>query len=116
MSDANRVSDEVKTAAGEQTDTYHDQDSLIRVAMNAERMSSVFLVFFAAIGILILVFIYWYFKGQLQLLQVIIYSLTAVVPFLLGGFFWIASKVLSEWAYILMDIEDNTRPKKSLDG
>lgn len=101
----------IDVATKEQADTYHDPDSMIRVAMNADRMSTFFLVFFAAIGILILVFIYWYLKGQLQILQLIIYSLTAVVPFLLGGFFWIASKILSEWVYILMDIEDNTRPK-----
>jgi predicted RND superfamily exporter protein len=97
----------------EQPDTYHDHEAMIRIAMNAQRMSGVFLVFFGAVGVLILVFVYWYFRGQLQLLQLIIYSLTALVPFLLGGFFWIASKILSEWVYILMDIEDNTRSQKS---
>jgi predicted RND superfamily exporter protein len=113
MTDTNNVADDKdKLAAEGEADTYHDKDSMIRVAMNAERMSGFFLAFFAAIGILILVFIYWYLKGQLQFLQLIIYSLTAVVPFLLGGFFWIVSKILSEWAYILMDIEDNTRTKK----
>ncbi len=96
----------------EQADTYHDPDTMLRLAMNAERMSTMFLVLFGIVGVLILVFIYWYFRGQLQLLQVIIYSLTALVPFLLGGFFWIASKMISEWVYILMDIEDNTRRTK----
>jgi predicted RND superfamily exporter protein len=116
MSDNSSVAgQEVAQEVEEQHDTYHDKDSMIRLAMNAGRMSGFFLVLFAAIGVLILVFIYWYFKGQLQLLQLIIYSLTAIVPFLLGGFFWIASRILSEWVYILMDIEDNTRPQKPLD-
>jgi predicted RND superfamily exporter protein len=97
----------------EQPDTYHDHDTMIRIAMNAGRMSGVFLVFFGALGVLILVFVYWYFRGQLQLLQLIIYSLTALVPLLLGGFFWITTKILSEWVYVLLDIEDNTRPHKS---
>lgn len=114
MSDTTNTT--VDPEEGDQADTYHDRDALIRTAMTAGRISGMFLVFFGAIGVLILVFIYWYFKGQLNLLQLIIYALTALVPFFLGGFFWVVSKMLSEWVYLFMDIEDNTRLQKPKNG
>ncbi len=103
-------------AASDQADTYHDQHSLIRAATSAERMSYVFIVVFGLVGLLILVFLYWFVSGRLQLLQFISYMIFALVPFLLGGFFWVASKMLTELVYIFMDIEDNTRLHKTSEG
>lgn len=91
------------------SDTYHDRDTLIRLAVNADRISGLFIALTAITGLIILVFLWWYLSGRLQMEQFIFYFLTAVVPFLLGGFFWIGSKLISEGIYILMDIEDNTR-------
>jgi formate hydrogenlyase subunit 3/multisubunit Na+/H+ antiporter MnhD subunit len=97
----------------EKPDTYHDQDALIRIAVNADRIAWLFFVLFGVVGVLIVVFVWWYFSGKLNISQLIIYFLTALVPFFLGGFFWIASRVISEGLYLLMDVEDNTRRPQS---
>jgi len=110
------MSDAQSTTPGEideQPDTYYDRDTMLRVATTSDRMSRLFLALFAIVGAMIVVLVYWYARGQLSVLQLIIYALTALVPFLLGGFFWVAARVLTEGVYILMDIEDNTRPQKS---
>ncbi len=110
MSDTSMAPSESKD---EQADTFHDQDAMMRVALTAGRMSSLFLVVFGLVGVLILVLLYWYFTGKMVLLQLISYLIFALVPFLLGGFFWVASRLFSEWVYIFMDIEENTRHKKT---
>jgi len=97
----------------EKPDTYHDQEKLIRLAGTAGRISWLFLVLFVVAG-LIIVYLGWYFISNHMAIEQFFLTLpTFMVPFFLGGFFWIALKLISEGIYILMDIEDNTRRPKS---
>jgi hypothetical protein len=93
-------------------DTYHDQESLLRIAVMADRMSWLFLAFFTVTGIFIALFLFWYIKHTFSVEQLVVYLLFAITPFVLGGFLWIGSKALSELIYLVMDIEDNTRQPK----
>jgi hypothetical protein len=95
-----------------ETDTYHDQDTLIRIAVTADRLSWLFLALFTVTGVFIALFLFWYFKHMFSGEQLIVYMLFAITPFALGGFLWIASQALSELIYLLMDIEDNSRRPK----
>jgi hypothetical protein len=93
----------------EKPDIFHDREKLIHIADNANRISWLFLVFFVVVAVIIGVLLYWYFTKVINLPGLILYSLTALVPFFVSGFFWIASQFISEGVYLLMDIEDNTR-------
>jgi hypothetical protein len=96
-------------------DTYHDQKTMIRISVNASRLSILFLALFLIVGAVIALFIWWYISGRFSLEIFIAYMMYATGPFLMSGFFWIALKFISETIYLLLDIEDNTRSaKKSL--
>ncbi|NJD59135.1 MAG: hypothetical protein C3F13_09050 [Anaerolineales bacterium] len=97
----------------QETDTYHDQENLLRIAVTSDRLSWLFLALFTVTGIFIALFLYWYIKSTFSVEQLVVYLLFAITPFVLGGFLWIASRALSEVIYLLMDIEDNTRKPKS---
>jgi hypothetical protein len=94
-------------------DTFHDQETLIRIAVIADRMSWLFLALFTVTGIFIALFLYWYIKQTFSVEQLVVYLLFAITPFALGGFLWFTSKAVSELIYLLMDIEDNTRRPRS---
>ncbi len=93
------------------SDTFHDRDTLIGLATKANGISWLFLILTIIVGFINLVFVFWWITGKLQLLQFLLYFVTALVPLLLSGFFWVASQFLSEGVYLLMDIEDNLHPK-----
>jgi hypothetical protein len=99
----------VTNKEAEAPDTYHDQDKLMRISGNANRMSLFFLVLFLIVVILLGIILWWYISGRATLDQFIYYFLIGLVPLFLGGFFWIALGSISEGIYLLMDLEDNTR-------
>ena len=101
----NEKNDEVKKKA----DTYHEQEVLIGIATNANRLSWVFLALFAVVGAIILYLIYLVATNRIAIEQFLLNLPTYLVPFFLGGFFWIVLRLISEGVYLLMDIEDNTR-------
>jgi len=104
---------ETNNVVEEKPDTYHDPKKLMRLADIAGGISWLFLFLFVVVG-LIIVYLGWYFYSNHMAIEQFFLTLpTFLVPFFLGGFFWIVSKLISEGIYILMDIEDNTRRPKS---
>jgi uncharacterized membrane protein len=93
----------------EKSDTYHNQDTLMRISTSASRMAGLFLVLLLIVVIVIGIVVWWYISGRATLVESIIYFVAGLVPLFLGGFFWIALRAISEGIYLLMDIEDNTR-------
>jgi hypothetical protein len=91
------------------TDTYHDQDSMTRIAVYAERISWLFLALTLIVAGVIFYLIYLTATGRIGTEQLMLNIPSYLVPFFLGGFFWIILRLISEGVYILMDIEDNTR-------
>jgi len=96
-----------------ESDTYHEQDTLISIATRARRLSSLFLALGVVTALVIIFFLVLYIEGRASLDQFIYYFLIGLVPFFLGGFGWIALQFISEVIYLLMDIEDNTRPSRN---
>jgi predicted membrane protein len=94
-------------------DIYHNQDRLMRLADLTSRISWLFLVLFVVIGLIIAYLVWYFYSNHMSIEQFFLNLPTFLVPFFLGGFFWIALKVISEAIYLLMDIEDNTRRPKS---
>ncbi len=90
-------------------DTYHDRQTLSKISVHADRLSLVFLILFVAVAVFIGSLIYRYATGRMVEDQFFAFFLYALVPLLLGGFFWIALRAISEGIYLMMDIEDNTR-------
>jgi hypothetical protein len=93
----------------EEPDTYHNQETLMRISATAGRMAGLFLVLLLVIASVLGIVVSWYITGRATLEQFIYYFLAALVPLFLGGFFWIALRSISEGIYLLMDVEDNTR-------
>jgi hypothetical protein len=93
----------------EKSDTYHNQDTLMRVAVYAERISWLFLVLTLLVAGVVFYLIYLTATGRIGSEQLLLNIPSYLVPFFLGGFFWILLRLISEGVYILMDIEDNTR-------
>jgi hypothetical protein len=91
------------------TDTYHDQDTLTRIAVYAERISWLFLALTLIVAGVIFYLIYLTATGQIGTEQLMLNIPSYLVPFFLGGFFWILLRLIAEGVYVLMDIEDNTR-------
>ncbi len=108
------MSDEMTISSKEpvESDTYHDQKTMMRISVYASRLSMLFLVLFLLVGAVIAMFIWWYISGRFALEIFIAYMMYALGPFLLSGFFWIALQFISEGIYLLLDIEDNTRSAK----
>jgi hypothetical protein len=98
------------------SDTYHDQDSLTRIAVYAERISWVFLALTILVAGVIFYLIYLTATGRIGTEQLMLNLPSYLVPFFLGGFFWVLLRLISEGTYILMDIEDNTRQPTSPEG
>lgn len=90
-------------------DTYHDRQTLSTISVHADRLSLLFLILFVAVAIFIFTLIWRYATGRMVEDQFFAYFLYALVPLLLGGFFWVALRAISEGIYLMMDIEDNTR-------
>jgi hypothetical protein len=90
-------------------DTYHDQKALMRLAEIADRTAWLFLFLFVAVGIIIGYFVYYTITNHISIEQFAFTLPTFLAPFFLGGFIWIALKLIAEAVYLLMDIEDNTR-------
>jgi NADH:ubiquinone oxidoreductase subunit 5 (subunit L)/multisubunit Na+/H+ antiporter MnhA subunit len=95
-----------------ESDTYHDQKTMMRISVYASRLSMLFLALFLLVGAVIALFIWWYISGRFALEIFIAYMMYALGPFFLSGFFWIALQFISEGIYLLLDIEDNTRSAK----
>lgn len=93
----------------EKSDTYHNQETLMRISTSASRMAGFFIVLLLILASIMGIIVWWYVTGRATLDQFIYYFLAALVPLFLGGFFWIALRAISESIYLLMDIEDNTR-------
>jgi hypothetical protein len=91
-------------------DTYHDQKALIRIADIAGWLSWLFLVLFVVVGLIIGYLVYYFIANHIAFEQFILTLPTFLVPFFLGGFFWIGLKVIDEALYLLLDLEENTRP------
>ncbi len=98
------------------SDTYHNQDSMMRIAVYAERISWLFLVLTLIVAGVIFYLIYLTATGQIGTEQLMLNIPSYLVPLFLGGFFWILLRLISEGVYILMDIEDNTRQKDATEG
>ncbi len=94
---------------GASSDTYHDQETLIRIAVNAERVSWLFLALTGVVAAIIVYLIYLTATARIGIEQLFLNIPSYLVPFFLGGLFWILLRMISEGIYILMDIEDNTR-------
>jgi hypothetical protein len=90
-------------------DTYHDQKALIRIADIAGWISWLFLVLFVVVAGIIGYLVYYFIANHIAFEQFLLTLPTFLVPFFLGGFFWIGLKVIDEAIYVLLDIEDNTR-------
>jgi hypothetical protein len=90
-------------------DTFHDQAKIIRVANLAGGISWFFLFLFVIVGLIIGYLIYLVGSKQIGFEQFVLNLPTFFVPFLLSGFFWVVTKLLSESVYLVMDIEDNSR-------
>jgi hypothetical protein len=113
------MTDQIIAASNQQqakSDTYHDQDSLTRIAVYAERVSWLFLVLTLIVAGVVFYLIYLTASGQIGYEQLLLNIPTYLVPFFLGGFFWILLRLISEGVYILMDIEDNTRQPTPPEG
>ena len=94
-------------------DTFHDQGRLIRLSVNANRISLVFLILFFIVVIALIYLLWQLVSSHASLEQIIYYFLIGIVPLFLGGLGWIGLQFISEGIYMLMDIEDNTRPKRN---
>jgi hypothetical protein len=90
-------------------DTYHDQKALIMLAEIADRIAWLFLFLFLVVGGVILYLVWLTIKSRIGVEQFFLNLPTYLTPFFIGGFIWIALKLVSEAVYLLMDIEDNTR-------
>ncbi len=90
-------------------DTYHEQEALLGIATTAGWLSWVFLALAAIVGAIILYLVYLTATSRIALEQFLLNLPTYLVPFFLGGFFWIVLRLIPEGVYLLMDIEDNTR-------
>ncbi len=93
----------------EEPDTYSDRQTLSKISVHADRLSLLFLILFAAVAVFMVSLIYRYATRHMVEDQFFAFFLTALVPLLLGGFFWVALRAISEGIYLMMDIEDNTR-------
>ena len=93
-------------------DTYHDQGALVRIADIAGWLSWLFLVLFVVVGLIIGYLVYYFIANHIAFEQFLLTLPTFLVPFFLGGFFWIGLKVIDEVIYLLLDIEENSRPPK----
>jgi hypothetical protein len=98
------------------SDTYHDQDSMMRIAVYAARIAWLFLVLTLIVAGVIGYLIYLTATSRIGTEQLLLNIPSYLVPFFLGGFFWILLRLISEGVYILMDIEDNTRQPGSAEG
>ena len=103
-----QISD-INKAVKKKDDTYHEQDALISIATIASRLAWVFLALFAVVGAIILYLVYLVATQRIAIEQFLLNLPTYLVPFFLGGFFWIVLRLISEGVYLFMDIEDNTR-------
>lgn len=96
----------------EKPDTYHDQDKLTRLADNSSKISWLFLALGIGVALIIFYLLYLTFKGQIGIENFFLSLPSFLIPLILALFFWIASRLISEGVYVLMDIEDNTRQLK----
>jgi len=91
-------------------DTYHDQKVMMRLAEIADRIAWLFLFLFLVVGGVILYLVYLTITKRIGVEQFFLNLPNYLTPFFIGGFIWIALKLVSEAVYLMMDIEDNTRP------
>jgi hypothetical protein len=91
-------------------DTYYERKNMIRLASRAKNLSVVVIVLFGLILIAVLIsFLPVLLAPFSQPQNFLIFLITLLVAFSLCAFFWIVLQVIGEGAYLLMDIEENTR-------
>jgi hypothetical protein len=100
---------ETSNVPAAEPDTYHDQTALMRLAEIADRIAWLFLFLFLVTGGIILYLVWLTIKARIGVEQFFLNLPNYLTPFFIGGFIWIALKLISEAVYLLMDIEDNTR-------
>jgi hypothetical protein len=93
----------------EKPDTYHDHQALVRIADIAGWLSWLFLLLFVLVAGIIGYLVYYFIHNKIAFEQFLLTLPTFLVPFFLGGFFWVALKAIDEAIYLFLDIEDNTR-------
>ena len=100
--------------AEQELGTYHDPDVLVRLSVLAKTVAGVVLV--ASIVIWLTNVVEFatsvaesYMMAGIGYGYVVAYAIRSATTLVAGAFYYVVLRFLSEVAYILMDIEDNTR-------